>query len=165
MKINSREELLSEIAQALQWQFRETNAYYCIDITKQEVFLVTEDDCGASEEELPADDDEVFVIEPLETWEKVDLMKDFASEQSKDNANQLLEALQWRHFFGRFKEVANELGILDDWYKYEEARFNQLAEQWLKDEGIDFIDGKITASRHGAIYEATSNDWNEEDEG
>ncbi len=158
MKINSREELLSEIAQALQWQFQEADAYYCIDITKQEIFLVTEYDCGADEEELPADGDVVFVIEPLETWEKVDMMKDFACEQSRDNATKLLEALQWRHFFGRFKDVAASIGVLDNWYKYEEARFNLLAEQWLKDKGIDFINDKITASRHGSIYEAPSND-------
>ena len=67
-------------------------------------------------------------------------MMDFAVEH--DNPR-LLDALHVRHPFAAFRSAVAGEGLLDAWYAAKEAFEAQMAKEWLEDNLIEFVDGKI----------------------
>lgn len=55
-------------------------------------------------------------------------------------------ALRGRHPFSRFKESLDSVGLLDEWYAFKTDWYAQKAEEWLQEEKVDFLDGKVVCS-------------------
>ena len=42
-----------------------------------------------------------------------------------------------------FRDVVENANLLDQWYVFRDKKYGKLAMEWLDDNGIDFVDGKI----------------------
>lgn len=52
--------------------------------------------------------------------------------------NQLQIAINGRGAFRRFKDTCINFDIIEDWYKYRDEKYKELAIEWCKDSNIDF---------------------------
>ena len=48
-----------------------------------------------------------------------------------------------KHPFAMFRDVVENANLLDQWYVFRDKKYGKLAMEWLDDNGIDFVDGKI----------------------
>ena len=53
--------------------------------------------------------------------------------------NQLYIAINGRGAFRRFKDTCINFDIIDDWYKFREEKYKELAIEWCKDNNIEYI--------------------------
>ena len=72
------------------------------------------------------------------------IIKDFI-ETIKDNQmkNQLLIAIQGTGAFRRFKDSCINYGIINDWYKFKNNAYYELAKEWCLWNNIDHEDDVI----------------------
>ena len=147
--ITSRQQLVNEIAEALDMNFDE--GCFFLNLTEQEVGLHLSDydgdDCV-----WPHDGDEVIRIDPLLSNESFVAMEEFAELQPPDIADKLCQALNGRRPFARFKDTLGTLDLLDKWYSFKNEWYSAKAEDWLREEGVDFVDGKIICTGNTLIW-------------
>jgi hypothetical protein len=72
--------------------------------------------------------------------------------------------------FARFKSAVDILELLQDWYAFKDKWYDEKAEEWLRDEGVDFVDGKVVATGRTLTWvedEDEYDDWDDDldDEG
>ena len=67
------------------------------------------------------------------------MMEDFI-ETIQDTLlyNQLLIAINGSGAFRRFKDTCINFGIIDNWYKFRDEKYKELAINWCKENDIDF---------------------------
>lgn len=67
------------------------------------------------------------------------MMEDFI-ETIEDTLlyNQLLIAINGSGAFRRFKDTCINFGIIDNWYKFRDKKYKELAINWCKENNIDF---------------------------
>ncbi len=53
--------------------------------------------------------------------------------------NQLCIAINGSGAFRRFKDTCINFDIIDNWYKFREEKYKELAIQWCKDNNIEYI--------------------------
>lgn len=72
------------------------------------------------------------------------IIKDFI-ETIKDNQmkNQLLIVIQGTEAFRRFKDSCINYGIINDWYKFKNNAYYELAKEWCLWNNIDYEDDVI----------------------
>lgn len=68
-----------------------------------------------------------------------EMMEDFA-ETIKDTRlqNQLYISLNGSSAFRRFKDTCINYDIIDDWYKFRDEKYKEVAINWCKDNNIEF---------------------------
>jgi len=67
------------------------------------------------------------------------IMAHFCAEQHEGRVREeLLSALNGRGAFGRFREVARQQGIEQQWYAYSRRMFVDEVTSWLNSQGIAF---------------------------
>jgi hypothetical protein len=67
------------------------------------------------------------------------MMQDFAAEQEECRCNpELSSAIHGSGAFRRFKNVIQQLGLENAWYRYREAAFERVAKDWLEEHGIPY---------------------------
>ena len=144
----TRDELLGEIAIALQQHFTE-GAHYYDKTDDRVVFLLDEElDEELGPEDFPYWEKEGFEIarthdlipiEPVESWKGYSIMEDFASQCGNEKIqSQLFQALNRKHPFSKFRYAVEVNGVLDDWYAFKDAAYRKLAEEWLEDNHLPF---------------------------
>lgn len=70
-----------------------------------------------------------------------DIMEDFCNSISNDRiSNALLNAIEGRGAFRRFKDAIIRYNIEVNWYKFKEEAFKQIAIRWCEDNGIHYVD-------------------------
>lgn len=143
MAIESREMLIDEIANALEMHFDGLHNY--LNLTQQEFGLWSDYDVSDNDELRPKADDEVIEITPLPSRESFQAMKEFADAQPQIITEKLYRALNGSRPFARFKAATDILDLLQDWYAFKNKWYREKAEEWLRDEGLDFVEGKIVA--------------------
>ena len=47
---------------------------------------------------------------------------------------------EWQRAFRRFKDTVARFRIEDDWHKFRDAKFKELAIEWCEDNKIEYID-------------------------
>jgi hypothetical protein len=76
--------------------------------------------------------------EEIDEWS---MMERFASAIEDEQARErLLDALRGKGAFRRFKDVADRLELLQDWYAHRDAAYAMFARKWLQDSDIPFSD-------------------------
>ena len=103
MKIDSRECLVREIADAMQSHTNEFDNRWFLNLTEQEVGIRVDPDYCDPDCLWPNDDDEVIEIDPVPSHEAFKAMEAFADEQPKPIAEKLYRALSGSRPFARFK--------------------------------------------------------------
>ena len=53
--------------------------------------------------------------------------------------NQLYIAINGKGAFRRFKDTCINFDIIDDWYKFRDKKYKELATTWCKDNNIEYI--------------------------
>jgi hypothetical protein len=87
------------------------------------------------------DGDEKFLLLPDQFHlDERSIMFDFAYHAEEKHRTKLLKALHERRPYRRFKDKVIELGIDKKWYDFREANFREVAIDWCKDNGIDYIE-------------------------
>lgn len=70
------------------------------------------------------------------------IMEDFCHTLEDEGLKEdLLYAIEGRGAFHRFRDTIHRRGIEKDWYKYRDGKLKEIAVDWLKTNGIPFIDG------------------------
>ena len=113
----------------------ETSAYY--DLLTGEIEIWSEyGDNEIEEEELEEGFEEGRYIALPDRMEinEYHMMETFA--YSRDE--RLVKAIQGRGAFRRFKDKAEEIGLLDDWYEFRENCYRSRAEDWCEGHGLEW---------------------------
>ena len=115
--------------QALQKALDESS-HYAIDYDRDEVVKW-----------LDGYGDQVVYIEPVEAYEKYSIMEDFIELEVDDEQlyERLQRAIRGKGAFRRFKEALDAHGRLEDYYQFYDDRMQQLAREWLEDNGFIFL--------------------------
>lgn len=68
-----------------------------------------------------------------------EMMEDFVETiENVKLQNQLYISLNGRGAFRRFKDTCINFDIIDDWYKFRDERYKDLAINWCKENNIEF---------------------------
>ena len=62
------------------------------------------------------------------------------SPDDEQISDALYSSIKGRGAFRRFRDAIHRLNIAGDWYAYREEAFKQIARDWCKENGIEFID-------------------------
>lgn len=137
---------LSLVMEAIEMADDNSTAYY--DLEKQELIWYTED-FGYQQDE----DDEVLEEMIEEGWrtrffklpDKFDIneyrfMEDFIYDEIPAGAirDQFESAIRGRGTFRRFRNLAERLGVIDEWYDYKEKAQKKLAIEWCEENGFNY---------------------------
>ena len=126
--ITNKQELIERLAEEIDMSNDESWPY--IDLTAQDVGLRF--DSAWADKECDADLDGHELVE-------------FEAKNSQEP-------------FRAVRACVEELGILDDWYKFKDEAMLKMSEGVLSDYGVDFIDGRIVCTNprnvHTFVYES-----------
>lgn len=146
---------LSDILDAMNVQREQTQHYFDRQtgrielIDDEDNFLAHEDE---PDEETPdwqremaemaraIDNDETGRFVPLPSSFDIhewDIMRQFAVSQAPaDAVDTLMDAVHGRGAFRRFKARLTELDLWEDWHKFRDERYRQIALEWSRENGI-----------------------------
>ena len=129
---------LEKIIEGLEMVDNITDCYY--NPEKDEIFLSNIGEVeNLSEDEL----DELFaesIILPTQyEINEYRIMEDFIetieNNEIKDN---LLGLMQGKGAFRRFKDYSFDVNIIQDWYKFKEERYKQIAIEWCEQNDLKY---------------------------
>lgn len=147
---------LEDVLEAIELANEEGNYYYN-KVTGEIIYLgneesrIAEDITSEELEDYPEwqrEDIEaaIDVFENFENYitmpskyeiDEYNIMCDFCYSLENDRtSNQLLNALNGRGAFRRFKDTAASLNLEDKWYKYQEEAYRNIALEWCETNGI-----------------------------
>ena len=130
---------LDKIIDGLKMVDNITDCYY--NPEKDEIFLSNIGEVeNLSEDEL----DELFaesIILPTQyEINEYRIMEDFKetieNNEIKDNLRGLM---QGKGAFRRFKDYCFDVNIIQDWYKFKEERYKQIAIEWCKQNELEYM--------------------------
>ncbi|MGA2706452.1 MAG: UPF0158 family protein [Isosphaeraceae bacterium] len=69
------------------------------------------------------------------------IMEEFAhSVDDEEASDELLTAIHGPGAFRYFKDTVRRLGIQQDWYRFRDEAFKEIARDWLEAKGIPFVE-------------------------
>ena len=124
-----------------------------LNLTQQIVSTIQREDYSWGKK-WPAEGDEVIRVEKIPTWKSYNQMEAFADSIADERIRrQLYHALGKRHPFGEFRYAAERMGVIRQWYDWRSRWQDEQAEEWMCDNGIDYVDGRIVADgKHTFIW-------------
>ena len=149
---------LQDVIEAL--QFTEDSISYFLDRRTGEIEMMTEEVWSAGEKdelistypewqrdlilkarEIQSTDHFVELPSKLEI-DSYDMMEQFCHEYPNRQISEKLSAvIKGKGAFRRFRDMVADLGIQDEWNRFEHQQFEDLAVEWLEAEGIPFTRG------------------------
>lgn len=169
----TREDLLiSEIVMAVQVKLGDVVEHLEMSDGEISAYLnkLTGELCALSHEELSAAEDDDEDLSDYPEWERAeilkarevlsssdwlelpgkfeihewDIMDQFCqSIEDPEVSNRLLRSIRGSGAFRRFKDSVYDLGIEKTWYQFRDAALEQIAIDWLEENGIAFIKGDV----------------------
>lgn len=129
---------LSEVIDALDFTNDEIEYYYNPDT--EEIFM---SNIGEFEDLTEDELDELFeksIILPTKyDINEYEIMEDFAETINDTRLqNQLYISLNGSGAFRRFKDTCINFDIINDWYKFRDERYKEIAIDWCKENNIEF---------------------------
>jgi hypothetical protein len=97
------------------------------------------DELAKAKEALESDD---YIALPgkfeIHEWS---IMERFCHSLENDaRAEELSNAIRGRGAFRYFKDTVRRLGIVQDWYRFRDEAFQEIARDWLRENEIPFVD-------------------------
>jgi len=153
-KILSREQLVSEVAEAIDERFDAGGMHYVLDFDTQRVELWDDGSISGESTADELDGHDTVCIDPVSPHEGFEIMRDFAAGVDDAGKREMLAfALEVRHPFSAFRRALERTGLLDAWYDFENKALERIASEWLAAEHVDFVDGKVVrADAPSATY-------------
>ncbi len=62
------------------------------------------------------------------------MMESFAYDRDE----RLVNAIKGSGAFRRFKDMAEEIGLIDDWYEFRDNCYRERAKEWCESHGIEW---------------------------
>ena len=94
---------------------------------------------GISEEEQEEIYDEYIELPTKYDIDEYSMMENFIETvEDKRLYNQLYIAISGKGAFRRFKDTCINFDIINDWYKFREEKYKELAIEWCKDNNIEY---------------------------
>lgn len=153
--IETKDELIVAVGNAMEHYLDEFNAGWYIDYTAQDVVMIEDyifelDDDAKSEVKWEKDIVDIVRNHHLERIDnpsdtvKRQVMLDFAEIQPNKNIRGHLEfSIIQQQEFASFKNVVFELGLERDWAEFRTEEYQRIAKKWVKKKRFDFIDGQL----------------------
>lgn len=129
---------LSEVIDALEFTNDEIEYYYNLD--NGEIFMSNIGEFeNLNEDELDELFEKSIMLPTRYDINEYEMMEDFA-ETIKDTRlqNKLYISLNGSGAFRRFKDTCINYDIIDDWYKFRDEKYKEVAINWCKDNNIEF---------------------------
>ena len=68
-------------------------------------------------------------------------------------SRELYKSLSKRHPFSAFRYAAEQTGVIQQWYEWRDRWQSAKAEEWMRENGLDFKDGRIISDgKHTSIW-------------
>jgi Uncharacterised protein family (UPF0158) len=128
-----------------------------LDKRTGEIFMITDEEMSAAEEEKPLSDypdwQQESILKAKETLEsdqfvqlpsqfdihEYSIMERFAQGcEDRRTSAELLRSLKGKGAFRRFKDTLVDLNIRDAWSEYRQQEFERIAIEWLEEEKIPY---------------------------
>lgn len=131
---------LEKIIEGLEMVDNIVDCYY--NPEKDEIFL---SNIGEFEELTEDEIDELFeksaILPTQYEINEYQIMVDFIEIIDDDKLKEELQRLiQGKGAFRRFKDYCFEANIIQDWYDYKEQKYKEIAINWCKANGLQYID-------------------------
>jgi len=129
---------LSEVIDALDFTNDEIEYYYNPDT--EEIFMSNIGDFETlNEDELDELFEKSIMLPTRYDINEYEMMEDF-TETINDTRlqNQLYISLNGSGAFRRFKDTCSNFDIINDWYKFRDERYKEIAINWCKENNIEF---------------------------
>lgn len=129
---------LSEVIDALDFTNDEIEYYYNPDT--EEIFMSNIGDFeDLNEDELDELFEKSIMLPTRYDINEYEMMKNFAETISDTKLqNQLYISLNGSGAFRIFKDTCINFDIINDWYKFRDERYKQIAIDWCKENNIEF---------------------------
>ena len=129
---------LNEVIDALAFTNDEIEYYYNCDT--EEIFM---SNIGEFEDLTEDELDELFeksiMLPTRYDINEYEMMEDFAETISDTRLqNQLYISLNGSGAFRRFKDTCINFDIINDWYKFRDESYKEIAIDWCKENNIEF---------------------------
>lgn len=126
---------LQTIIDALELVNDETSVYYDTESGNTEIWLEYGDN-DIDEEELEERLDEGRYIAFPDRMEinEYHMMEAFAYNRDE----RLVVAIKGRGAFRRFKDMAENIGLIDDWYEFRDNCYKSRAEDWCRTHNLEW---------------------------
>lgn len=129
---------LSKIIEGLEMVNDITDCYY--NPNKDEIFL---SDIGEYENLTEDEIDELFeksIILPTQyEINEYQIMADFIEIIENEKIKEKLKnIIQGKGAFRRFKDYCFQLNIIQDWYRFKEKKYKEIAIEWCKQNGLKY---------------------------
>ena len=71
-------------------------------------------------------------------------MREFAlGVRDRRVGQKLMDATDRPHPFRRFKDLAYEMGVTDDWHRFRDEQLRAVAAEWCKENGVEWREGDV----------------------
>jgi len=130
---------LSEIITGLEFVNTGLDTYAYFNQDKNEIFYIGEYDTFDNEEEFDELIEKSIMLPTRYDINEYSMMKDFI--ETIDDAklyNQLCIAINGSGAFRRFKDTCINFEIIEDWYKFRDKKYKEIAIEWCKDNSINY---------------------------
>jgi len=129
---------LSEVIDALEFTNDEIKYFYNPDT--EEIFMSNIGDFeDLNEDELYELFEKSIMLPTRYDINEYEMMEDFAETISDTRLqNQLYISLNGSGAFRRFKDTCINFDIINDWYKFRDERYKEIAIDWCKENNIEF---------------------------
>lgn len=129
---------LNEVIDGLDFTNDEIEYYYNPDT--EEIFMSNIGDFeDLSEDELDELFEKSIMLPTRYDINEYGMMENFAETISDTKLqNQLYISLNGSGAFRRFKDTCINFDIIDDWYKFRDERYKEIAIDWCKENNIEF---------------------------
>lgn len=129
---------LNEVIDALDFTNDEIEYYYNPDT--EEIFMSNIGDFeDLNEDELDELFEKSIMLPTRYDINEYEMMENFAETISDTKLqNQLYISLNGSGAFRRFKGTCTNFNIIDDWYKFRDERYKEIAIDWCKENKIEF---------------------------
>lgn len=153
----TRESFISDLAFAMNDHDIVEDQY--LNLTQQNLSVIQREDYSWGKK-WPAEGDEVIFVDKTPSWEAFHQMEEFADSITDNRiTRQLYNALDKRHPFRAFHDAAERTDVIQQWYHWRDRWQNEQAEEWMRENGVDFKEGRIVADpKHTHIWS-----WEDDD--
>lgn len=129
---------LSKIIDGLEMVDDMVDCYY--NPEKDEIFLSNIGEYGdLSEDEIDELFEESIILPTQYEINEYQMMVDFIDTiENLEIKNNLKSLIQGKGAFRRFKDYCFEMDIIQDWYKYRDEKYKEIAIDWCKQNQLEY---------------------------
>lgn len=107
-------------------------------------------DLASLDEELPDDLDtsDRYLVVPHKTELKLgkNLALRFAAQELPDSYEQVASIFRSKGAYGRFKQLLEDNGVLENWYKFEAEASDKALREWCAANDIQIVEGSAPSA-------------------